>query len=126
MRTMFARLFYILASLALFAFPLALANEHSQCWCVTDTNQGRNSHKVLTERACEIYRNTMRIFEDDEPQKVNVTMLWHLCATIAPRDGRMRWVSGFGGKEFMNACLQAKSAGVAPDVANLDVGSECD
>ncbi|KZL71239.1 EC43 protein [Colletotrichum tofieldiae] len=118
---MLLKLLYLCLSLALFAFPVALANEHAKCYCVLNDA----SHKCLTEKACEIYRSQMKIFEGD-PQNVNTTMLWHVCATIAPRDGgRMQYVSGFGGNEFKDSCIQAQSSGACPDTSG-DVGSKCD
>ncbi|CCF38637.1 hypothetical protein CH063_09679 [Colletotrichum higginsianum] len=120
---MLLRLLYFYLSLALVTFPFALANEHAKCYCVLNNA----SHKDLTDKACEIYRTTMKIFEKDSPESVNTTMLWHVCATIAPKDGgRMRYVSGFGGKEFKNACIQAKTTGVlSNDASGGEVGSKC-
>ncbi|KAL0938591.1 uncharacterized protein CTRU02_205201 [Colletotrichum truncatum] len=119
---MFLRVFYLCLSLALFVFPVALANEHAKCYCVVNSI----ANKCLTAKACDIYRRTMTIFEEDDPQNVNTTMIFQVCATIAPKDGgRMRYVSGFGGKEFKNACDQAKSVGGCEE-SNGDVGSECD
>ncbi|TQN67637.1 hypothetical protein CSHISOI_07895 [Colletotrichum shisoi] len=100
----------------------ALANEHAKCYCIWN----KFSHRSLTDKACEIYRTTMKIFEKDSPESVNTTMLFHVCATIAPKDGgRVRYVSGFGGKEFKEACIQAMTTVVLQDASGGEVGSKC-
>lgn len=58
----------------------ALANEHAKCYCVINDV----SHKCLTEKACDVYRTSQKIFENDNPQNVNTTMLWHVSLTRFP------------------------------------------
>ncbi|KAJ0149865.1 hypothetical protein CTA2_514, partial [Colletotrichum tanaceti] len=72
--TMLLRLLYFCLSLALVTFPFALADEHAKCYCVLDGV----SNKSLSEKACDIYRTTMEIFEKDSPETVQTRMMWHV------------------------------------------------
>ncbi|OHE94107.1 hypothetical protein CORC01_10564 [Colletotrichum orchidophilum] len=117
---MFAKLLFFCLSLALLNFPVALANQHSMCYCVVNDY----SHKCLTIKACEVYKSSKQIFEDN-PSIVNTTMLWHVCASLAPDSGgRTQYVSGFGGNEFKDACIQAQNSGVCADSGG-GIGSLC-
>ncbi|KAH6869762.1 hypothetical protein B0T10DRAFT_568704 [Thelonectria olida] len=101
--------------------PVVYANEHSQCYCTVDDL----SNRCVTEKACEVYASGMQIFENYNPENVNVTMLWHVCASLnVNKDGKVAYVSAFGGNEFLDACEQGASS--CSDASGKKIGSECD
>lgn len=83
----------------------ALANEHAKCYCVLNNA----SHKDLTDKACEIYRTTMKIFEKDSPESVNTTMLWHVSYPSLPQFRDISYLPPF---HFKLSCYSFRGLGL--------------
>ncbi|KAK1961341.1 hypothetical protein LY78DRAFT_644974 [Colletotrichum sublineola] len=107
---------------ALLCFPMVSANQHDQCYCKLNNV----ANKCLSAKACDIYRTSKQIFEDD-PSKVNITLLYQsVCVAMSPDDhGRVWYVSGFGGNEFEQACFEAQTSGDCPEAEGGKIDSIC-